>query len=237
LFCAAPRTPLRVLAIIALDTVHVLRTSRRLPRRRLAELAMVLDFQAWTNAAWDRKDLCQPEYRASLRRLEQAGLGLYIEDYLRRLRALESRRPPIGGDRQNFDDVRAYREAVARLSLATVTAIALDTECLEGAIRATEHDRDVSTLYRMALQCQIIDDVLDYPADLSASLPSYLSATASLPEAVECTAHAARSYSSGHGVFPLRVALCILSGAARLVVRMGPRSQTSTVTVSPYYLL
>jgi hypothetical protein len=31
-FCATPRTPLRVLGIIALDTLHVLRHSRPLPR-------------------------------------------------------------------------------------------------------------------------------------------------------------------------------------------------------------
>src|SRR5688572_28029226 len=51
-FCEAPRTPLRVLAIDALDTLHVLRTSEPLPRKRISELALLLDFQACTNAAW-----------------------------------------------------------------------------------------------------------------------------------------------------------------------------------------
>ena len=32
LLCATPKTPLRVLCLIALDTVHVLRTGRPLPR-------------------------------------------------------------------------------------------------------------------------------------------------------------------------------------------------------------
>ena len=90
-------------------------------------MAMVLDFQACTNEAWDHKTRCQEGYRATLQRLEKAGLGKHIEEYLDRLRALEGRRPPIGGDQRNFDDVRAYREAVVRLSLATVTAIALAT--------------------------------------------------------------------------------------------------------------
>ena len=168
-FCAAPRTPLRVLGIIALDTLHVLRTSQPLPRKRSRELATFLDFQACTNAAWDRKDLCAAEYRALRQRLEQAGLGLWIEEYLSRLRELESRRPPIGGDHRRFDEVRSYREAVVRLSLATITAIALNAECLDDGIQATHGDRDVDALFRIAMQCQIIDDVLDYAEDLSAA--------------------------------------------------------------------
>ena len=47
----------------------------------------------------------------------QAGLGVWITEYLNRLSELETRRPPVGGDRRRFDDVRSYREAVARLSL------------------------------------------------------------------------------------------------------------------------
>lgn len=234
-FRAAPRTPLRALAILALDTLHVLRTSRPLPRRKLHELALVLDFQACTNAAWDGKRLCPEEYRATLRRMEKAGLVPYVEDYLGRLRALEGRRPPLGGDRRNFDVVRAYREEVVRLSLATVTAIALDAESLEEAIRATRCDRDVHTLFRMALQCQVIDDILDYREDVAAGLPSFLSATASWSESMDLTAEAARSYgSSGQGVLPLRLALSLVSGVARLVVRLGRRRGART---TPYHLL
>ena len=52
--------------------------------------------------------------------------GLCVEEYLGRLRDLESRRPSIGGDHRRFDEVRLYREGVARLSLATAAAIALN---------------------------------------------------------------------------------------------------------------
>jgi hypothetical protein len=222
---AAPATPLRVLCIIALDTVHVLRHSRRLPRRRLSELATLLDFQAGTNALLDHKDLCEATYQANRRRLEEAGLGSWIEEYLGRLRELEERRPPIGGDRRRFVEVRAYREAVARLSLAMVTAIALNAERLEEGIRATQGDRDVETLFRIVMQCQIIDDVVDYTEDRAAGLPSFLTSSASLPQAIEWTAEAARSYaansgrSAGAGAFPLRMALRIVSGVTKLVVR------------------
>jgi hypothetical protein len=233
-FCAAPRTPLRVLCIIALDTLHVLRHSQPLPRKRIGELATFLDFQACTNAAWDHKNLCEAEYQAIRQRLEKAGMGLYIEQSLSQLRELERRRPSIGGDHRRFDEVRSYREGVARLSLATVTAIALNGECLEKEIRATQCDSDLETLFRIVMQCQIIDDVLDYTEDVSGGLPSFLTASASLPQAMELTAKAARCYaaspegSSGNGLFPLRTALFVVTAVTKLVVRVGhPRHRNA----------
>ena len=186
---------------------------------------MFLDFEACTNAVWDHKDVCEAEYRAIRQRLEQAGLGAWIDEYVNRLRELESGRPPIGGDHRRFADVRSYREEVARLSLATVTAIALNAECLEEGIRATRCDSDVETLFRIAMQCQIIDDALDYAEDLTAGLPSFLTASASLRQALSLTAIAARSYAasgqglSGNGVLPLRAALFAVTVVTRLFVR------------------
>jgi hypothetical protein len=226
-FCAAPKTPLRVLCLVALDTIHVLRHVQPLSRKRISELATFLDFQACTNAAWDHKDLCQAEYQAIRLRLEKAGLRLCIDEYLGRLRELERCRPSIGGDHRRFDEVRSYREAVARLSLATVTAIALKGECVQEGIRATHCESDVETLFRIAMQCQIIDDVLDYTEDVSAGLPSFLTASRSLPQAIELTAKAVRCYaesrelSSGNGVFPLRIALCVVTAVTKLVVRVA----------------
>jgi hypothetical protein len=193
-------------------------------RSRRQQLAAFLDFQAGTNAVWDRKDLCAAEYRALRQRLERNGLGVWIGEYLSRLRELETRRPAIGGDLERFDDVRKYREGVARLSLATITAIALNAKSLDEGIRATYDDSDVAALFRMAMQCQIIDDVIDYREDLSKGLPSFLTASASLPEAIALTADAVRFYASrrgpsaGGGVFPLEAALHVLTLVARLVV-------------------
>ena len=233
LFRAAPKTPLRVLAIVALDTVHVLRTSRPLPRKKLGELALVLDFQADTNAAWDLKVRSREEHLSTLQRLETAGLGGYLGEYLGRLRALEGGRPPIGGDRRNFDAARAYREEVARLSLATVTAIALDAPGVEDAIRATRCDGDLDTLWRMAVLCQVIDDVVDYRSDLSAGLPSFLTSTATLSEAAAWTAGAARSYAAeARGAYALRVALGVVSAVARLAVGFSHLR----ARIDPYHL-
>lgn len=228
-FCAAPRTPLRVLCIVALDTIQVLRHLPPLSRQRRRELAAFLDFQACTNAAWDLKPLCAAEYEALRRQLERAGLGRWIAEYLDRLRELETRRPPIGGDVRRFDAIRSYRESVARLSLAAIAAIAMNADCLEDSIRSTYCDPDMAALFRMAMQCQIIDDVVDYGEDLSAGLPSFLTASVSLPQAIALTAEAARSYglgpggSRGGGVFPLDAALHVLTATTKLVVAAAGR--------------
>jgi hypothetical protein len=232
-FRAVPATPLRVLCIVALDTIHVLRHSQPLSRQRRTELGTFLDFQACTNAVWDRKPLCAAEYQALRERLENAGLEVRITEYLTRLHELETRRPSIGGDRRRFDEVRSYREAVARLSLAAIAAIALDAECLEDAIRSTYCESDVAALFRMAMQCQIIDDVLDYGEDRSAGLPSFLTASASLPQAIAWTADAARSYGgrrqqSEGAMFPLEAALGVLTAVATLVVAAAGRKEVRT---------
>jgi hypothetical protein len=190
---------------------------------------MLMDFQGCTNAAWDHKDLRGAEYQALRGRLEKAGLGSCIEGYLARLGALESRRPSIGGDRGRFDEVRSYREAVARLSIAMPAAIALNGECLDEALRGMQCDSDLDTLFRILMLCQIIDDVVDYRKDLSAGLPSFMTASASLPQALELTARASRSYAANHersagdAVFPLRMALHVFTAVTKLVVGIADR--------------
>lgn len=215
----SPQTPLRVLGIIALDTLHVLRRSRPLPRQRVRAVAMFLDFAGCINAVWDRKVLCPAHYRRIRQRLERAGLGSGMTGYLARLQAIERWRPSIGGDHRRFDEIRSYREAVAGLTLATAAAIALDDESLE--------DADMDTLFRILMQCQIIDDVLDYDADRSAGLPSFLTAAPTRLEAVALTADASLRYAAPggpapvRGALPLRMALWAASMVAQLVVRVA----------------
>jgi hypothetical protein len=223
-FSQAPRTPLRVLGIIALDTLHVLRHSRPMPRQRIHELALFLDIEGCANRAWDNKQLCAASYRTLRQRLERAGLGACLEAYLDRLRKLEGRRPSIGGGHRRADAVRSYREAVARLSITTAAALALNDDCRAEHVHAAR-DADVDALFRILMQCQIIDDVVDYAEDLAAGLPSFLTASASLSQAMASTADAARSYAADGGpsptstVFPLRITLRIVSAVTMLVVR------------------
>lgn len=77
------------------------------------------------------------------------------------------------------------------------------------------------------MQCQIIDDVTDYTEDVSAGLPSFLTASASLPQAMQLTAMAARHYGApggcAHGVFPLRLALRVVTAVTALVARLVAR--------------
>ena len=145
--------------------------------------------QGCTNAAWDHKDLCEAEYQAIRQRLEQAGLGSCIEEYLGRLRRTGEPAPVnrwrSSAFRRSSLVPRGGRAAVAghgcRDRARTPSVATTD-------IRAAHCDSDVDTLFRILMQCQIIDDVLDYAEDVSAGLPSFLTQSASLPQAMELTA-------------------------------------------------
>ena len=177
---------------------------------------------------WDRKPFCATEYQELRRQLEEAGLGRWVTEYLRLVGQLETRRPSLGGDVQRCDEVRSYREAVARLSLATLAAITADAEGIEDGIRATYDDRDIAILLRMAMQCQIVDDVVDYRKDLGAGLPSFLTAPASMDDALASTAQAARTYgrpgrSGERSALPLEAALTVLTAVTKVLVLAASR--------------
>ena len=235
LVSARPRTPLRVLCIMAFDTLHRLRNAKRLPMHKLRTLAALLDFGACANAAFDNKDCCQHEYRRTLQLLEGAGIRSSVVEYLRRLRDLESRRPLPGGDHGQFHKVALYREAVVRLSLGMVAATANVSQCLDEGIRATWCDADLNILFRIVMQCQIIDDVLDYSEDMSAGLPSFLTASQSLPQAFELSRLAALGYADNRDlprtgdVFPLRSALFLVSTCTKLVLLLGRFRQRTQI--------
>jgi hypothetical protein len=227
---ARPRTPLRVLCVMAFDALHQLRDSKPLPVATHRVLAALLDFGACTNAIFDEKAYRRKELELTRQILDDAGLHSMVEEVLRRLSDLEGRRPspfgPAGDDRQ-FHDARSYREAVARLWLGTVAAAAAGSRCLEEGILATYADDVLELLFRIVMQCQIIDDVLDYSRDASAGLPSFLTASASLPDAIERTHQAACEYAHhrdlprSDDVLPLRAALGIASICAKLMIRLG----------------
>ena len=107
-----------------------------------------------------------------------------------------------------------------------VATTACGDQCLDEAIEATYGDGDLNLLFRIVMQCQIIDDVLDYSQDRSAGLPSFLTACESLPQALELTRLAARGYADDRhvartaDVFPLRAALFLVSTCTELVVSL-----------------
>jgi hypothetical protein len=224
---ARPKTPLRVLCLMAFDTLHRLRHAKPLPMVQLKLLAALLDFGACANAAFDNKDWCRHESLMTLRLLEEGGIRSSVVEYLRRLSDLESGRPRPGGEDWQFQEARLYREAVVRLSLGMVAATASGKACLDEEIRATCDDADLNLLFRIAMQCQIIDDVLDYSKDLSVGLPSFLTTSRSLPQAFELTRLAALEYADDRDVprtgdvFALRSALFLVTICARLVILVG----------------
>ena len=221
---ARPRTPLRVLCVMAFDALHQLRYSKPLPVATHRVLAALLDFGACTNAIFDDKEYSRKELELTRQILDEAGLHSIVEAVLRQLSDLEGRRPSPFGDDRRFHDARSYREAVARLWLRTVAATAAGSRALEDGSLATYGDDVLEILFRIVMQCQIIDDVLDYSRDASAGLPSFLTASASLPEAIERTHQAACEYAHHRDlprsadVFPLRTALGTASICAKLLI-------------------
>jgi hypothetical protein len=187
----------------------------------------LLDFGACTNAILDNKDHSRKEGRLSRQILDEAGLGSFVDEFVQRLWELERRRPSPIEDELNFHEVRAYREAVVRLCLGTVAATAIGNRCIDEGVRATYRDDDLKILFRIVMQCQIIDDVLDYSRDRLAGLPSFLTGSASLPEAMQLTHQAACAYaddcdlSRSDDVCPLRFALSVGSACAKLIVHLG----------------
>ena len=77
-----PRTPLRVLCLMAFDTVHVLRFSRRMSSQKLQTLAALLDFGACANDFYDSKDFSLQEYQATRRLLKSAQTGTVVNEYV-----------------------------------------------------------------------------------------------------------------------------------------------------------
>jgi hypothetical protein len=226
-FSARPKTPLRVLCIMAFDTLHMLRHAKPLPMPKLKMLAALLDFAACANAAFDNKDCCRQECRVTLQLLEEAGIRSSVVEYLRRLRDLESRRPLPGSGDWQFQKVGLYREAVVRLSLAMVATTSNCTQGLDEGIRATYRDAGLNILFRIVMQCQIIDDVLDCTKDRSAGLPSFLTSLESLPQAFERTRLVAIGYADDRDLprtgdlLPLRSALLLVSTCTKLILVLG----------------
>jgi hypothetical protein len=222
-----PKTPLRVLCIVAFDTLHMLRNAKPLPRRKLRVLAALLDFEACANAVFDNKPYCLREWHETLQLLEEAGLRWSLVEYLRRLEELECTRPLPGGNSWHFQEVSSYREAVVRLALGMLATAADHDGCLDAGIRATQRDGDLRILFRIAMLCQIIDDVLDYSRDVTAGLPSFLTASRSLPQAFALTSLAALRYADGSDLprtgdaVPLRLALFFVAGIAKLLIVLG----------------
>jgi hypothetical protein len=227
IFASCPGTPLRVLCIVAFDTVYSLRRSRRLPKQCIKNLALLLKFGASLNAAFDGKAFCPDEFRRLQQRLFDAGLRQTSNDYWRRIRQLELSRPLAVGDRSQCETIKAYREDVARLSLGFFTMVAFEYASVEDGIEATRTNSDLEILFRIVMQCQIIDDVFDYSKDVAQGLPGFLTASSELTDTFQLTSQAARHYANGSSIskdrplFVLRITLTAVSVIAKTLIILG----------------
>jgi hypothetical protein len=154
-------------------------------------------------------------------------MGASLDDYLRRLAVLEMNRPVLSKGASSGPAVKAYREAVVRLSLGMVAATALGDKCLDDGIRSIDRNADLQLLFRLVMECQVIDDVVDYSRDCAAGLPSFLTVFDDMPRGFEFARSAALGYADVRQLpwngddFPWRLALRAASICARRVVFGG----------------
>lgn len=216
-----PGSLLRILCLVAFDTQYTLRTQRRLSYQKLKTIAALLDLGACVNTYFDDKDFSRREYRATRELLKEAGVGRLVDDYLGRLRVLEAGRPLPGGDPRRYQQTRFYREAIVRLSLGLITSYSFDAGTMDEGLGVFRGHADFDIIFRIVMQCQIIDDAIDHEKDDSAGLPSFLTATGSRAEAMGLARQASASYrdirglSPSRSAFPFVVALFAVSASTR----------------------
>lgn len=208
-----PKTPLRVLCLAAFDTLHFSRYSKRLTETQILTLATFLDLGASANTFFDDKYFDRVEYRATRQFLRATGRNSLVRQYLASLRTLESQRPDTVTSKDSYQIVKFYRESVIRLSLGMLAAIAFELRTLEEAINEVESDSGLLLLFRMVMQCQVIDDALDYRVDRSKGLPSFYNVAGSTVVVAQRVRSTIKGYSE-HSVQdslgcsrPLRIAL------------------------------
>ncbi len=212
---------------MAFDIVHTLRTSQRLRIERVRNLAQLLDFGANANAALDGKRSRPDELNRSRRMLDDTAMSATVDEYWSRIQELEFRRPSAFGDRSQCRNVRRYREDVVGLSLGVLATAAYGYAHVDDGVRAIRTDEGLQLLFRIAMQCQIIDDVMDFSKDCAQGLPGFLTASESLLESFQLTYDATRCYASNDGasqkqnLFPLRIALFVVSALANLLITLG----------------
>src|SRR5262249_60122100 len=130
--------------------------------------------------------------------------------------------PARGGDGALLKEVCSARQGGVGLSVGRGGATADGRKSLDDGIRATDCECALDILFRIVMLCQIIDDVLDYSQDLSAGLPSFLTALGPLPQAFEAARLSARDYAEGRdlprtgALVPLRLALSLVSIGTQL---------------------
>jgi hypothetical protein len=211
-----PGTPLRVLSLVAIDAASRLRGNILKPEQRQAvidgmELGALLN-DRFDGDAHDRNALS-----TLVGRFAQSGHRKVVRAYAKRLRALERLRPHLGG---GSSAIGTYRENVNRVSLGLLWALAGDRTLASAELEIVVEE-DLRLLFRIVMQTQVIDDVLDVRLDRRRGLPSF----ASGPDA---SAHSLGGwvsvYSDPNPIrldqnFCLQITLRIVAALARALIK------------------
>lgn len=197
---------------------------------------MLLEIGACINRFFDRKGFDRHAYRRLRRQTSRTYLAPITRDYIKRLRAIEQDRPLPGGDAERFHAVKAYRESVVRLSLALVTAAVFDLKTLYQGMQAMRGEDEFEIIFCIVMQCQVIDDVLDYRKDKAAELPSFLTATTSRQASEGLTRHTVADYrdvndlSRSKATLPFQIALWLVSACTSSVLIWTSQGANDTTT-------
>jgi len=166
LLAACPKTPLRVLCIVAFEYLARLRGGTLGRRRRLA-MAHACDFGSLRDDYYDHRKLDATEYRSLRFKLRRMVPEAATSRYIQRLRQAERNRPILEATAPGVvDAVIAYRTGVLDLSLRWLQEISgLPVE------RVKFH-----ALLSLVSLMQIADDLLDWQDDQAVGRPSYVTA-------------------------------------------------------------
>ena len=180
------------------------------------------------NTAFDHKRGRRNELRVPRRLLEEAGMGSSVAEYLRRLGDLERGRPRPGGAGWQFHSVRLYREAVVRPFAGSGCHGRLPrTMPARKPLWQPTAMSDLNLLFRIVMQCQIIDDVsglftrqIGWFAQFSDGLQFAPAGTRADSDGSTGLCRLSRRGPSAD-VFPLRAGLFLVSVCTRTFVLLG----------------
>lgn len=161
-FRSTPGTPLRCLCLAALDFVYRMEFERPLPSDSYRHLAEFLLFAAQQNRILDNKSNEQIPFETKA----------YSTSYASELIEIETNRPKMGSDRFNPRCIQAYREQVVALALSHSFAITFgDRDWARQSSAVSQLYFDL--LFRIAMLCQLADDLIDHRRDHAMNLPSF----------------------------------------------------------------
>lgn len=164
---ARPGTPLRAASLIAIDAVLRGRGKSLKPDQRRAVIE-AMELGALLNDRFDGDLYPKQKLRSAVSWFQNSSSRELVKNYAKLLRHYERDRPQR---EEGLTAITRYRENVNRLSLAMLWALATNTS-LESAQREVHSDNSLQLLFRIIMQCQLIDDVLDIRKDRLRSLPS-----------------------------------------------------------------